>query len=222
MIRGAGKLGTWDIHRAFHQNCSTERAKGCQSWAAWLNLMWVRWYSQKRPTFFSRFEPFHIPEEIGIDVAFLKARIWKTCQKLIRLIELLWLWAPLFSSVIYEDSVAKFWGKRNCSAEQDVLLAWWENLLFFQEQMDKTRLQLVQNISRENLIPQKDASDCVLSQWRFPHVAILLWTCIWYLCSFTSTTNLEYRSCLQLLLHWTVWTTQLYWFWQTYLEPCKD
>lgn len=161
---------------------------------------------------------------MGIDVAFLKARIWKTCQKLFRLIELLWLWAPLFSSVIYEDSVARQ------ILGQTQLFSWTRcspgmigNLLFFQEQIDKTSLQLVQNISRENLIiPQKDASTCVLSHWCFPHVAILPWTCIWHLCSFTSTTNLEYRSCLQLLLHWTVWTTQLYWFWQTYLEPCKD
>lgn len=57
--------------------------------------------------FFSRFEPFQIPEEMGIDVAFQKARIWNTNQKLLRLIELLWLWTPLYSRVIYEDSVVR-------------------------------------------------------------------------------------------------------------------
>lgn len=44
---------------------------------------------------------------MGIGIAFQKARIWKICQKLIRLIELLWLWTPLFSRVIYEDSVVR-------------------------------------------------------------------------------------------------------------------
>lgn len=65
---------------------------------------------------FSRFEPFQIPEEMGIDVAFQKTRIWKTRQKLIRLVELLWLWTLLFSRLIYEDIVVrKILGQRQLS-----------------------------------------------------------------------------------------------------------
>lgn len=71
--------------------------------------------------FFSRFEPFQIPEEMGIDVAFQKARIWKTNQKLLRLIELLHHCIPELSmKTVWSD---KFWGKGNCPSEQDVLLA---------------------------------------------------------------------------------------------------
>lgn len=50
----------------------------------------VREIHTEETKIFSRF--FQIPEKMGIDVAFQKARIWKSCQKLLRLIELLWLW----------------------------------------------------------------------------------------------------------------------------------
>lgn len=72
-------------------------SKGMSVLGCWTESNMSEMIHTEEINIFSRFEPFQIPEEMGIDVAFQKRRIWKTCKKLIRLVELLWLWTLLVS-----------------------------------------------------------------------------------------------------------------------------